>query len=89
MLLLLPEDFFSPPWLDRLLLDPLDALAPPDDLEPLDDLRLDDDSEDLLLRDVAISCSLIGWDSLALGRWPDAKIDVASAIGVGGDGICL
>ena len=59
MLLLLLEDFLSPPWEERLLLDPLDALARPEDLESDEDLRLDEDSEDLLLRFVAMVCSLM------------------------------
>ena len=50
LLLLLPDDFCSPPWLERLLLAPPDALPRLDDLESADDLRLDEESEDLLLR---------------------------------------
>ncbi len=49
LLLLLADVFFSPPWLERLLLAPPDALARlDDDLVLADGLRLDEDSEDLL-----------------------------------------
>src|SRR5436190_868734 len=51
LLLLLPDAFSSPLWLERLLNPPLDAFAWPLDREEAEGLRLDDDSEDLLLRD--------------------------------------
>jgi len=59
LLLLLPLDFFSPPWLDRLLFAPPEALAPLDDFESEeDDLRLgDEDVPEDLLPDFMI-CSL-------------------------------
>jgi hypothetical protein len=63
LLLLLPVDRFSPPWLERLLLLPFEALAWLDERESSDDdLRGDDDrdeSEDLLPD--FMSCSLEGW----------------------------
>jgi hypothetical protein len=57
LLLLLPVDFFSPPWLERLLLAPPEAFARLD-FDCACGLRLEDDSEDLLLR-VAMICSCV------------------------------
>ena len=55
-------DFFSPPWLERLLLAPPEALArlEEEDLALAEGLRLEDEDLGEDLRCVAMECSFDG-----------------------------